>query len=120
MVVHRDIGARDLHNRSRHLDVGARGGRIARGMVVHQDDGVQPSLRNSAAHREDRVAAAAHGSFWHIADFTQCPLFGRKLAQSRHRIKVAHPVIFPDDAPYPSFEKNPLQFHHRPATLFPT
>jgi hypothetical protein len=35
MVVHRDTeGARDLHNRLRHLDVGARGGRIARGMVV--------------------------------------------------------------------------------------
>jgi hypothetical protein len=35
MVVHRDTeGACDLHNRLRHLDVGARGGRIARGMVV--------------------------------------------------------------------------------------
>ena len=37
MAVHRDTeGARDLHNRLRHLDVGARGGRIALGMVVHQ------------------------------------------------------------------------------------
>ena len=37
MVVHRDTeGARDLHNRLRHLDVGARGGRIARGMVVQE------------------------------------------------------------------------------------
>ena len=37
MVVHRDTeGARDLHNRLRHLDVGARGGRIARGMVVQK------------------------------------------------------------------------------------
>ena len=35
MVVHRDAeGARDLDDRLRHLDVGARGGRIARGMVV--------------------------------------------------------------------------------------
>ena len=37
MVVHRDTeGARDLHDRLRHLDVGARGGRIARGMVVQE------------------------------------------------------------------------------------
>ena len=37
MVVHRDTeGARDLHNRLRHLDVGARGGRIAGGMVVQE------------------------------------------------------------------------------------
>ena len=37
MVVHRDTErACDLHDRLRHLDVGARGGRIARGMVVQE------------------------------------------------------------------------------------
>ena len=49
MVVHRDTeGARDLHNRLRHLDVGARGGRIARGMVVQQSSlasqGIEPKI----------------------------------------------------------------------------
>ena len=37
VVVHRDTkGARDLHDRLRHLDVGARGRRITRGMVVQE------------------------------------------------------------------------------------
>ena len=37
MVVHRDTErARDLHDRLRHLDIGARGGRITRGMVVQK------------------------------------------------------------------------------------
>src|SRR3954465_4034987 len=47
MVVHRDTeGARDLHNRLRHLDVGARGGRIARGMVVQQPTWSAIALNN--------------------------------------------------------------------------
>jgi hypothetical protein len=40
VVVHRDAeGLRHLDDLAGHLDVGARRGRIARGMVVHQDDG---------------------------------------------------------------------------------
>ena len=40
MVVHRNAQwPRDLDDRPRHVDVGARGGGIARGMVVHQNHG---------------------------------------------------------------------------------
>ena len=44
VVVHGDAeGPRDLDDRSRHVDVGARRGGIAGGMVVHQDDAVAES-----------------------------------------------------------------------------
>jgi hypothetical protein len=40
MVVHGNAErARDLDDRPRHLDVGARGGRVARGMVVQETTG---------------------------------------------------------------------------------
>src|SRR3981189_986134 len=64
MVVHRDTeGARDLHNRLRHLDVGARGGRIARGMVVHNHNGLnyQPDVVRFFDSR--KTTGAAHGGW---------------------------------------------------------
>ena len=46
MVVHGDAErARDLDNRLRHLDVGARRGGIAGGMVVHQDSALSNALK---------------------------------------------------------------------------
>jgi hypothetical protein len=46
VVVHRNAQrARDLDDRPRHVDVGARGGRIAGGMVVHQTTASANGLR---------------------------------------------------------------------------
>ena len=51
MVVHRDAERfRDLDDRLRHLDVGARGRGVAGGMVVHQDDRGGGELERALDH----------------------------------------------------------------------
>src|SRR5262249_48269738 len=82
MVVHGNPERpRDLDDRPRHVDIGARGRRIAGGMVVHQDDRGGGELERALDHfaRVDGV--------WSTVPVWCCSSAMRWLALSRNRMR---------------------------------
>src|SRR5262249_18035916 len=71
MVVHGNAQwPRDLDDRPRHVDVGARGSGIAGGMVVHQNDGGGGELERALDHlaRIDRGVIDGAGLMLLVGD----------------------------------------------------